>query len=313
MRELATFIERVAANQLADILNAKGIETRVDETKDSSWRLWVIDDGDVTTAKSLADEFADDPSSDRWAELEKEGQALNKSASKASPAKVTGSRAHVASNSAGLADSILPSWLRGIGTVTLGLMVLSIGFGVISSLGNNAAITSHFTIASFTTEGGMVYWYGLSDLENGQLWRVFTPMLIHFGLIHLLFNMLWLKDLGSTIEREHKIWFLPLMVLVISGISNVGQYYWPPESPTFGGMSGVVYGLLGYSWVRGRFNPKARLVISQTIMMWMMAWLVICFTGVVGPVANGAHVVGLAVGAIWGYLGSGHLTRLLRG
>lgn len=308
MRELATFVERAAANQLADILNAKGIETHVDETKDSSWRLWVIDDDDVTTAKTLADEFADDPSSDRWAELEKEGRALNKSASKPSPAKA-GSRAHVA---AGSADSILPSWLRGIGRVTLGLMIVSIGFGAISSLGNNAAITSHFTIASFRTEGEMVYWYGLSDLKNGQLWRVFTPMLIHFGLIHLLFNMLWLKDLGSMIEREHKNWFLPLMVLVISGISNVGQYYWPPMSPTFGGMSGVVYGLLGYLWVRGRFNPKARFAIPQTLMMWMMAWLVICFTGVVGSVANGAHVVGLAVGAIWGYLGSGHLKRLLR-
>ncbi len=307
MRELATFVEQAAANQLANILNAKGIETRVDESKDSSWRLWVIDDGDVTTAKSLADEFADDPSGERWAELEKKGRTQNESASKKVKAK--DSRAQVASNSA---NSMLPSWLRGIGRVTLGLMVVSIGFGAISSLGNNAAMTSHFTIASFTTKGEMVYWYGLSDLENGQLWRVFTPMLIHFGLVHLLFNMLWLKDLGSMIEREKKVWFLPLMVLVVSGISNVGQYYWPPMSPTFGGMSGVVYGLLGYVWMCGRFNPKARFAIPQTMMIWMMAWLVICFTGVVGPVANGAHVVGLAVGAIWGYLSSGHLKRLLR-
>jgi membrane associated rhomboid family serine protease len=127
-----------------------------------------------------------------------------------------------------------------------------------------------------------------------------TPIFIHFGLLHILFNSLWLWELGGAIERTSQAWKLGVLVLVIGLLSNLAQYFY--AGPYFGGMSGVVYGLLGYVWAQGRFNPAARLVLNQSVMAMMMIWFVLCWTGWLGPVANMAHSAGLLAGLLWGWL-----------
>jgi GlpG protein len=67
-------------------------------------------------------------------------------------------------------------------------------------------------------------------------------------------------------------------------------------------MSGVVYGLFGYAWVRGRLDPSCGLYLRPDIAFWMMAWFVLCLVTPSLHVANWAHGVGLAVGAALGYL-----------
>jgi len=73
----------------------------------------------------------------------------------------------------------------------------------------------------------------------------------------------------------------------------------------FGGMSGVVYGLLGFSWVAPLLQPGWRIQPSPTIMLFMVGWLVVCMAGLVeavgfGAVANAAHLGGLLCGALLG-------------
>jgi GlpG protein len=123
---------------------------------------------------------------------------------------------------------------------------------------------------------------------------------IHFGVAHLLFNMLWLFQLGSMIEgRQGHIRFA-LLVLGLAAGSNIAQYAY--AGPSFGGMSGVVYGLFGYIWLRGRFDPASGLFMDRQNVILMVVWFVACFTGLVGPVANGAHAAGVILGAACGYL-----------
>jgi GlpG protein len=143
----------------------------------------------------------------------------------------------------------------------------------------------------------------LPEIRHGEIWRLFTPILIHFSILHILFNMLWLRDLGSMIEARQSSVLLALLVLVIAAGSNLAQVY-IGKAPNFGGMSGVVYGLLGYVWIRGRFDPGSGLFVHQTTVTMMLIWLVACFSGILGPIANTAHVVGLLMGSIWGYLAS---------
>jgi len=69
-------------------------------------------------------------------------------------------------------------------------------------------------------------------------------------------------------------------------------------------MSGVVYGLLGYIWIRGKFDPASGLYLHSSTVVMMLLWLVAGFTGWLGPIANGAHLGGLVMGMAWGWLSS---------
>jgi hypothetical protein len=59
----------------------------------------------------------------------------------------------------------------------------------------------------------------------------------------------------------------------------------------------VVYGLFGFVMIRAKYHPAGGYTPSPQNVAMMMIWLVLCFTGLVGPIANGAHVAGLVTGA----------------
>ena len=140
--------------------------------------------------------------------------------------------------------------------------------------------------------------------EQNQWWRLVTPAFLHFGLFHIVFNSLWLWEFGKRIEL---LTGSGAYLILLSGLaigSNVGQYLWSGPA-LFGGFSGVVYGLLGYIWVRNKRSPDPLLALPPAIFPLMIAWLVICLLGILdlllqGSVANGAHVSGLLIGMVFG-------------
>ncbi|HEY3863116.1 MAG TPA: rhomboid family intramembrane serine protease [Verrucomicrobiae bacterium] len=141
--------------------------------------------------------------------------------------------------------------------------------------------------------------YGiLGQVRAGQVWRLITPIFVHMSPLHLIFNMFCLRDFGSMIELRKGTPKLAQMVLVLAVVSDLGQYFW--DGPAFGGMSGVIYGLFGYIWLRGQCEPGSGLGMSTTTVWILMGWYVGCLTGLLGPVANAAHSCGLAAGALWG-------------
>ncbi|WP_295759961.1 rhomboid family intramembrane serine protease [Undibacterium sp.] len=144
---------------------------------------------------------------------------------------------------------------------------------------------------------------GLSDILHGQIWRLVTPMFIHFGIMHFVFNMMWVWDLGKLIQAKKGASFYIVFVLVVASLSNLAQYLFT-HTPYFGGMSGVVYGLFGYIWIRGRYDAKFSADLPKTTVNMMLIWFLLCWTGLLGPIANWAHTVGLLVGALWAYLGT---------
>jgi GlpG protein len=62
-----------------------------------------------------------------------------------------------------------------------------------------------------------------------------------------------------------------------------------------------VYGLLGYVWINGRRNPHSGLGLHRQTAIMMFGWYALCWTGVLGPVANWAHTAGLVLGIAIGY------------
>jgi len=139
----------------------------------------------------------------------------------------------------------------------------------------------------------------LAAVRQGQVWRLVTPMFIHFSPMHLLFNLVWLVQLGRAIEVQRGTLRFVLLVLVSSALANLAEYFW--SGPTFGGMSAVNYALFGYIWIKGRFQPQLGLSVGEQTSIILIAWLFLCMTGWMGPVANAAHVAGLIVGAAIAY------------
>lgn len=180
--------------------------------------------------------------------------------------------------------------------LTILLIAICVAIALLSNLGKNQAVIANLLISEYR---GQVFGF-LPEVRAGQYWRLITPIFLHFGVVHILFNSLWLWELGSAIERTSQPWKLGALVLVIGLVSNLAQYLY--GGPYFGGMSGVVYGLLGYIWAEGRFNPRPRLVLNPYVMAMMLAWFALCWTGVVGRVANMAHTMGLVTGLGWAWL-----------
>ena len=99
-----------------------------------------------------------------------------------------------------------------------------------------AASFAGFALVYYLGSPGLVSWFtflpfylGASELQFGEMglqyWRLVTPAFLHFGWLHIVFNSLWLWDLGSRLELLLGRVNLLLLVLVIAMVSNLSQYY----------------------------------------------------------------------------------------
>lgn len=191
---------------------------------------------------------------------------------------------------------------------TLGLIVLSVLGALVLMTPWANMLVPLLTFQDFSlTYSGPAFVPVADGIGSGELWRLFTPAFLHFGVFHIMFNSLWLWELGRRLEVVLG-WRQYLLLVVVTGIAaNVTQYFWSGPS-LFGGMSGVVYALVGYIWMRQRQSPHPALAIPPGIIGFMLVFLVIGLTGLIdqliqGSVANGAHVGGLMAGMAWGIFG----------
>ncbi|MFT5099556.1 MAG: GlpG protein [Planctomycetaceae bacterium] len=163
------------------------------------------------------------------------------------------------------------------------------------------------TLLDFYELDGRLYFADLAyTLETGQFWRFITPMLLHFGWLHIVFNLLWVWEIGRRIEAVNGATWLLALVLLSSISANLTQYFLSGAG-LFGGMSGVVFGLLGFAFVWSRVLPEKTLGLPPGIYIFMLVFLVIGFTGAfdllgLGSLANGAHLGGLIGGVLVGLI-----------
>jgi|TARA_Y100000310_G_scaffold209942_1_gene210557 GlpG protein len=172
--------------------------------------------------------------------------------------------------------------------------------------GESSVLLHWLTFVDFQIRGDLLYSADLThSVTSGELWRLWTPMFIHFGWMHLIFNLLWVWEIGRRIELLHKAPAILLITAISSLVANLGQY-WMSGPTLFGGMSGVVYAYLGYSFVWSRLQPTRSFGLPEGIYIFMLIWLVLGFSGVIdsfgfGSIANGAHLGGLVAGAMMGW------------
>lgn len=192
--------------------------------------------------------------------------------------------------------------------IAISLMI----FALIGLLGD--ALMTALTIVPVGVSGNQLVYGSLSDaLAAGQVWRLLSPAFLHFGWMHLVFNLMWLWYFGRQIEALQGSRTM-LMLILVAGIgANLAQYV--TGTVLFGGMSGVVYALLGHVWLMSRRVPYSGFFVPQMLVVFMLGWMVFTMTDLAGSVgfgnvANEAHLGGLLVGLLTGwYYSSRRLKR----
>lgn len=334
MRYLATMGEEPAATLFGDYLLTAGIACRV-ERADKGWDVWIENEDDLSRAQGELTRFKGRTDDTEYAQARHSAQRLRAESEKKQKKlhkNFVDVRTHWATHSA-----------KGAYPLTIGLILVSILVTAGVRMGANqlgpvinALRISPMAGMEVQSDRALVHalnmvnawplvrdgqigdllrirWAGLWEVRHGQVWRLVTPIFIHFGILHILFDMWWLYDLGSAVETQKGRWKLIGIVLLTGIVGNLAQFFW--SGPNFGGMSGVVYGLLGYMWIKGILQPGEGLAIQSGIVWFMLGWLVLCMTGVMGPVGNGAHLFGLLSGVLlaaapWGWM---RMRRLVRG
>lgn len=148
------------------------------------------------------------------------------------------------------------------------------------------------------------------EILNGELHRLVTPIFVHFLWLHIIFNMMWLYDLGGAIELRNGKSAIICLVLAIAILSNTAEFF-SGTYGRFGGMSGVVYGLFGYIWIRS-LDKTSGFFMPRNIVIILLGWQLLCFTGIFENIANVAHVSGLLVGIVWAAVLKDWPRRLLK-
>lgn len=144
--------------------------------------------------------------------------------------------------------------------------------------------------------------------REGEVWRLFTPCLLHADIFHIFFNMIWLIVLGRQMEARLGAWRYILFIIIAAILSNTAQYLM--SGSNFIGFSGVVCAMIVFIWKRLKIAPwEGYLLHSSTVLfvsLFILAILGIQFASftmeIIGypslspGIANTAHITGGIIG-----------------
>lgn len=285
MRKAGVVTSEQASRKLSAAFYAKGIEAQVYEEQ-GTFTFWVLDDDQLNDGKALFELLANDPDNEIF-------HTKMPAPAKEKPDPLEKKRGINRARHVDVRSEVFGRTNISGMHVTVFLIIASVMLTMASNIPSATGLVRSLYFSEYMGRS-------FPEILSGQIWRIFTPIFLHGGFLHLLFNMMWLWQLGGTIERIEKPWYFAALVLILAALCNTAQYL--VSGPLFIGMSGVVYGLLGYIWIMSMYQPRSQYFISQGTIMFMMIWLVICLLGIIPNVANTQHVAGAVLGSSWGYL-----------
>jgi len=290
MRFIGYLEDPSLAEQLASLLRAQGIQHLVEPDDGRRWSVWVVAEDDTERARRLLGDFVANPTHPAF-HLPPVLTSVRPTPTTTPPPPPPRAR-RIDPVHPYLLESFLPY-------VTTALIILCGVVALMTGLGTRPELIRWLLISETPYRLGASMALFLPEVRHGEVWRLLSPAVLHFGWPHILFNLWAFWDLGNLIERRQGPSRFLTLVIGLALISNLGQYL--AAGPRFGGMSGVIYGLLGYAWMMGRYRPEAGIGLHPQSVVMMLVWFVICLSDALGvPVANAAHGFGLIAGIFWG-------------
>jgi rhomboid protease GluP len=178
-----------------------------------------------------------------------------------------------------------------------------IGLYLVSLLIDPSALLRPGGFLNFLSPSGKsLYLLGMTGtfaINSGHWWTLITAIYLHGGILHILFNLLWIRQLGPMVEGMFGTARF-ILIFTISGVIGFFLSYLTGTQFTVGA-SGAIFGLLGALIYYGRSRGG---VFREIIYPQILSWAVVLFLfGFIFPrIDNFAHLGGF----IGGYL-SGNL------
>jgi len=305
MRLLATISGQSKAEAFVAYLLTQQISTHVEPgSPDDQWEVWIRDENRLDEARQELESYLVNPGDTKYNDAVRQAQLIVQEKRK---------YRQEAARNVKSGRSVFRGGPAGMGSVppiTLALIVIAAIVSLITNFmnpmkGNSFGILVQEEMQFVSTRDFLTSNKDpAASLKKGEIWRVFTPIFPHGHTLHLLFNVLAIIQLGQIVERMEGTLRFALIVLITAVISSLLQGLLPEKLfgyPFFGGLSGVVFGIFGFLLMKSNLRPEIGIRLSQTSVIIMLGWMVAGFTGMMGPIANMAHLGGFLAGVLLAY------------
>ena len=263
MQRLIQLSNLRAAQAFIDYMATKQIQIESHIQSNQTIELWLVDDEQHAFVQRELEQFLTNPTDKRY--LDASWQTADQSAHIPYP--------HV---------NYLQMIKQRAGWLTLSIIVLCIASFIFMQF---AGVRETMSLFAFPE----------SNEQFGELWRWITPIFIHFSLAHISFNLVMWWYIGGNVEQRLGSGKLFTIALFSAIISNYVEFFF--QGNNFGGLSGVVYALIGYGWLMGEKAPQTGIYLERAVMIVSVVWLAAGYLDIFGiSIANAAHLSGLIVG-----------------
>lgn len=320
MRLIGEFKSEPQAFSFQAFLKSEQISSNYELTQEASYRLWIVEEEDFDKAYSFYQEWLKNPHDPRFEVKEVPSQWKVRSSASSSSNRKAGTLNHLIIFICTLFFIIngFQKQTALAGVTPLERVMLFDYPQFLVNLESFFKIYPARTPEELSPEGQACFekvknsptWKGVADLiitrkwssyhqipegtlfgkiRQGQLWRLYTPVLLHGGILHLLFNMAWVWMLGKSIEQRLGVIRYLVLSVIIGVISNIAQYLM--SGPEFLGYSGIVVGMVGFIWMRQKIAPWEGYPLDPTIVRFIAIYVLgLLALGLISMMLNFFHV-----------------------
>jgi GlpG protein len=285
MRQVGNLPSEAEARRFVAYLLQQNIDALVEHASDQ-WVVWVRSEDQRADAQAAMEHFVANPRDPRYQQAEKSVEFQRHESVRRTAPIVQISWRHPFGNAINRPDVVLA-------VIVITTLVTLASWLPVGSLSDTLSSALQFMDTTANAPQDPFF-----SIKRGEFWRLITPIFIHFSWQHILLNLMIFYYLAAQIERLRGPVALGLLMLLLAIISNTAQAYF--GGPNFGGISGVVFGLLGYIWIKSSYEAESGFVLNPFVLIVAMGLLIVSLFWPTDKIANYAHLGGLITGIVIG-------------